>query len=101
MVDKIVESVYPENIVPVDDGELKNYFAAIKAKLKRDNVIDFMSRVGKQELFKNDELDDMSYEWHSDLMQSLMNGSKYLKDKKKVLTPTPEGESGDGFSSGF
>lgn len=60
-----------------------------------------MSRVGKQELFKNDELDDMSYEWHSDLMQSLMNGSKYLKDKKKVLTPTPEGESGDGFSSGF
>jgi hypothetical protein len=100
MLDKILDAVYPADMVPLDDSELKNYYNALRLKIKRDNLLSFMSRIGKQEMFTNVDNEEMVFEWHSELMQLLTNGIKFIKDQKKVLTPTVEGEPSDsgGFS---
>lgn len=91
VLDKLLDVTYSEDLVPFDDNNMKLYLKAQKSKVKRDLTLEFISKIGKQELFNIPENNELGYEWHSELMQVLLNGQKYLSDKKKVYTPIAEG----------
>jgi len=99
-MDTILEAAFAEDLIQIDDMNLKAYYKAHKAKTKRDLMFKFIERIGKQDMFEIPDTKDLGPEWFGDLTQTLISGSNFIIRKKKVLTPTPPEEGGDTGGGG-
>lgn len=93
---EIMNTIFPDDMIPIDDQNIKNYYKSCKLKVQSKLVRNFISLVGKTDLFDIPEI-DADFELHDsfkEMVQILLAGSNGLRAKFKVLNPIPADDPG-------
>lgn len=95
MISTILESLYSENLISVDDNELKDLFVSVRNTVKNDLLRSYLSTIGFQGAFDIPQIEDALNRGSSlnDLTQGLLNLKKSLNDKLAVFKSEDESSS--------
>lgn len=87
-LDEIVDSLYRDDMISVDNEDIKAQYLASKSIIKASLIKKFISNIGKQDLFDIPELGDIDIKQVRENNQILLNFHKLLTDEIKQLSPT-------------
>jgi len=96
-LDTIFDALYPNDSIPVDDQKLKNTLTSVKMLMKTKNLKKVIKDIGYHKMFELPELESIDSSDLTDLTQYLINLSKGVNDRVKVLNGDSEGSSGGGW----
>jgi len=91
-VGEIVDALYTDDMISVDNEGIKTQYAASKSIIKASLIKKFISNIGKQDLFDIPELADLDIKKLSENNQILLNTHKILNDEIKQLDIASAGQ---------
>lgn len=86
VVEKIVDNIYNEDLIAIDNSEVKAQLKAIKAKIKTQLIQRYIELIGKQDTFEIPNIEDIEQEWFVETSQTLLNGFKLINDHINTLS---------------
>ena len=95
LLDTVFENMYPNELVPKDDTELKNMLTSVKLYMKSENLKKILTNIGYHKTFEFPQINEINEESFVDIVSYLNNLQKGLNDRVKVFKGSDD-DSGGG-----